>query len=341
MYSLTPSQAKSCVEICMKAHLVPFLISSPGMGKSSLVREIADEYGLKLIDCRLSSMEPTDLVGLPWIQDGKARFNPYEMFPIKETPIPKGYEGFLLFLDEFNSASRAVQAAAYRVILDREIGQHKLHSHCFVVAAGNKTSDNAITNPLSTAMLSRVIHLHMDISFEDWRDNFAIPQKIDERVISYLSAFPDKLMQFDPDREDETFACPRTWDFVSQLIQASGGKVNNELIPLLSGAITEEHAVAFVQFCKVYKDLISIEDIEKNPLIPPPKDHATLWATIIHLINRTTVKNLDSVLKFIDQVPASFKIVYVRSIKKLYADIVMKPEFIKFVQNIGDYCFGD
>lgn len=341
MFNLSPSQAKACVETCMKARLVPFLVSSPGMGKSSIVKEIADEYSLKLIDCRLSSMEPTDLQGLPWIQNGKAQFNPYSFFPLENSPIPEGYSGWLLFLDEFNSASRATQAAAYRVVLDREIGQHRLHSHCFVVAAGNKTSDNAITNPLSTAMLSRIIHLNMDVNFEDWRDNFAIPQHIDERVIAYLSMYPDKLMVFDPDKEDQTFACPRTWHFVSDLIKASGNQVDNSMIPLLGGAITVEHATTFVQFCNVYKELISIDQIVKDPSIEPPIATAVLWATIIHLINRTDTTNFDKVIKFIEKVPSTFQIVYVRSIKKLLPELMMKPEFIKFVQNIGDYCFGE
>ena len=109
---LNPSKVKECVETCLKARLVPFIQGSPGVGKSEIVKQIADEYGLKLIDCRLSTMEPVDLNGIPWIQEGKAKFNPYDIFPLESTPIPQGYQGFLLFLDEFNSASRATQAAA-------------------------------------------------------------------------------------------------------------------------------------------------------------------------------------------------------------------------------------
>ena len=325
----------------MQARLVPFIQGSPGIAKSAIVKEIANEYGLKLIDCRLSAMEPTDLMGLPWIQDGHAQFNPYSFFPLENTPIPEGYSGWLLFLDEMNSASKATQAAAYRVVLDREIGMHKLHSHCFVVAAGNKLTDNAIVNQLSTAMISRVIHLNMDVNFEDWRDNFAIPQRIDERVIAYLSMYPTKLMEFDPDREDQTFPSPRTWHFVSKLIQANNNKVDEASIPLLAGAITLEHASAFVQFCKVYKDLLSIDTILKNPDVDPPADLATLWATVIHLINKTDVQNFPKLVKFIDKLPATFQIVYLRSLKKLQKDLLMLPEFTACAQKLGDFCFGD
>lgn len=334
-----PCTIKKAVELCMKAQLVPFIVSSPGMGKSSIVKELAEEFGLKLIDCRLSSLEPTDLQGLPWIQNGKASFNPFEIFPLESTPIPKGCEGFLLFLDEFNSASRAVQAAAYRIILDREVGQYKLHPRCFVVAAGNKTTDNAITNHLSTAMLSRIIHLHMDVSFEDWRDNFAIPHRIDERVVAYLSAFPEKLMQFDPEKEDETFACPRTWEFVSKLLKANKGKIDSDILPVLAGAVTLEHASAFIQFCNVYKKLITVDQIMKNPDLLPPVDNETLWALTLYLVNKTTEKNFVPIFKFMEKFPTTYQIVYIRSIKKLYGSISTSPEFINFVQHIGTLCY--
>ena len=120
---------------------------------------------MKVIDVRLSSLEPTDLQGLPWFNNGKAQFQPFDLFPLEDTPIPQGYQGFLLFLDEFNSASRAVQAAAYKVVLDRMIGNHKLHDKCFIICAGNKTSDNAITTRLSTAMLSRLVHINLEVDF--------------------------------------------------------------------------------------------------------------------------------------------------------------------------------
>jgi MoxR-like ATPase len=341
VYSFPPSKVKACVETCMQARLVPFIQGSPGVGKSAIVKEIANEYGLKLIDCRLSSMEPTDLQGLPWIQDGKARFNPYDFFPIEGTPIPEGYSGWLLFLDEMNSASRQTQAAAYRVVLDREIGQHKLHSHCFVVAAGNRLDDNAIVNPLSTAMISRVIHFSMEVDFEDWRDHYALKHGVDERVIAYLSMYPEKLMEFDPERDDQTFPSPRTWDFVSRLIKASGRAPDEDMIPLLAGAVTFEQASAFVQFCKVSKNLVTIEALKKNPDLAVPKQQAAIWATVIHLINRTTKDNFSMLSKFINKLPTTFKIVYFRSLKEVKMELLQNPDFMKSVASLGDYCFGD
>lgn len=106
------SQAISMLTQFIKAKLVPMLVGSPGSGKSQIVHQIAKEYNLKVIDLRLSQCDPTDCMGFPQISDGKADYVPMKTFPIEGDVIPKGYSGWLLFLDEFNSASPAVQAAA-------------------------------------------------------------------------------------------------------------------------------------------------------------------------------------------------------------------------------------
>ena len=111
-FKCTPRQVRTfAVEILM-AGLVPFIRSSPGMGKSAIVKSIAEEYGMELLDIRLSTCAPEDLTGLPMFEDGIAKFQPFDMFPLTSTPLPEGKNGWIIFLDEFNSASKAVQAAA-------------------------------------------------------------------------------------------------------------------------------------------------------------------------------------------------------------------------------------
>lgn len=106
------SQATRMITSCIKSKLVPMLTGSPGCGKSQIVHQIAEEYNLKVIDLRLSQCDPTDLLGFPTIQGNKSGYVPMNTFPVEGDAIPDGYSGWLLFFDEFNSASNAVQAAA-------------------------------------------------------------------------------------------------------------------------------------------------------------------------------------------------------------------------------------
>ena len=96
----------------IRAKLVPLVKGSPGVGKSDIIHKIAADFGLKVIDLRLAQCDPTDMLGFPQIQGSKAGYVPMETFPIESDEIPKGYNGWLLFLDELTSAPKSIQAAA-------------------------------------------------------------------------------------------------------------------------------------------------------------------------------------------------------------------------------------
>ena len=114
-FSCNTRQTKAYIEHCLNNDLVPFIQSSPGCGKSALVRQIADEAGFELIDYRLATADPTDIQGLPhfeheiyeYVENGEikthersvAKFVPFNFFPIEDTKLPKGKKGWLLFLN--------------------------------------------------------------------------------------------------------------------------------------------------------------------------------------------------------------------------------------------------
>lgn len=204
---LTPKGVYEAVVDILKAGLVPNLQSSPGMGKSDIIRSIAKAFKLKLIDFRLSQADPTDLAGIPTIKDNRTAYMPPADFPLKGDPIPDGYNGWLLFLDEINSAPLAVQAASYKLILDKAVGQHPLHESVAIVAAGNLATDKAIVNRMGTAMQSRMIHLEMKADRDSWLE-WALDNGIDYRIRAFIKFKDTLLHKFDPNHSDKTFPCP-------------------------------------------------------------------------------------------------------------------------------------
>lgn len=312
IFKCRPSQVKEYVIRCLSAGLVPFIQGSPGIGKSAIIHKIADEFNLQVIDVRLSQCDPVDLQGLPHFDNaGNANFVPFDTFPIENRPLPLGKDGWLLFLDEFNSASKAVQAAAYKLVLDRMVGQHKLHNNCLIVTAGNLATDRAIVNQLSTAMQSRLVHIEMEVNKDDWIMDVAIPYKYDERIVAYISAYPDELMNFQPDHQDKTFACPRTWQFVNALIKERDVADND--IPLLGGAIGTGVAAKFVQFTKVYKTIDSIHKVIKDPMNATiPQRNDLKWAMISHLTQNVDEKNIGKVIQYVMRFEMPFQTLFFR-----------------------------
>lgn len=324
----TPRQARKFIEQILEARLVPFLQSSPGLGKSAIHRGIAKDYRSWLIDHRLSSSEPTDLsgFGMKNAQGTKATYLPFDIFPTEHDELPEGYGSFLLFLDEFNSAPRSVQAAAYKLILDRMVGQHKLHPQVFISCAGNLASDRAITNPLSTAMQSRVIHLEMKEDFNEWLEDVALPENYDSRIIAFLSQYPGKLMDFRPDHQERTFCSPRTWEFTNKLIKDR--ELEDDSAILLTGTITSGVALEFVQFTKVYQELIPVSEIRKDPkTCRLPRDQNLMWAVMTHMMENVTEESLKDLSTYASRFDIPFRILFYRSLMVRHPGLRGHPSF--------------
>lgn len=321
-YRCTPREVAKYVEDIARAGLVSFVKSSPGMGKSAIMKMVAEKLNLTLIDHRLSTSAPEDMTGLPQFVDGYASFAPFrELFPLENTPVPKGRDGWMVFLDELTSAPRTVMAASYKLLLDRKIGQHNLHDQVILTSAGNKLTDNAIVNKMGTALESRVVHLEMEISFKEWLEDVALKENYDERIIGFLSMHNSYLMTFDPNHEDSTFCCPRTWEFVNRLLTIT--KINPKTsIPLLAGTISSGVAAAFVQYCAISHQMIRYEDVLAGPLTCRlPEDIPLKWATITHLMNAVGDSRIDDVCSYISRFTPDFQALFYRAL------LVRKPDF--------------
>jgi len=311
------NQAQKAIPTILKAKLVPMLHGSPAVGKSSIVLQVAEEFGLKVIDLRLSQCDPTDLMGFPDIdrkaQRPKAGYVPMETFPIEGDPIPEGHNGWLLFLDEFNSAPPAVQAAAYKIVLDRMVGVHRLHKNVAIVCAGNLETDGAIVTPMSTALQSRLVHLEIEICPKAWTD-WANEKGFDPLITSYIEFRPDNLYTFSPEHSDHTYASPRTWEFVNKLMKVLP-KVDRDSLPLLAGAVGEGVAREFVEFCRIQDGLPKISDIVSAPNIHRvPEEPSVVHALVGAIAAQATKDNLDSLITYVKRLPVEMQVVCLRNL---------------------------
>lgn len=304
-------QAMSLIAACIKARLVPMVAGSPGIGKSNIAYQLADEYKLKVIDMRLSQCDPTDLLGFPSVVGKKAGYVPMETFPIEGDPIPEGYNGWLLFLDEFNSASTAVQAAAYKLVLDRMVGLLHLHKNVAIVCAGNLETDGAIVQPMSTALQSRLVHFELVVDSEEWCD-WAMINGIDHRCTDYIKFKPGNLYTFQPDHTDKTYACPRTWEFANRILKnVEPGDV--DLLPLLSGTLSEGVAREFITFMKIYDSLPKMSDIQDKPeTVRVPDEPSILFALTGSISHNLKEGTADQLMKYVSRLPAEFQVVTLR-----------------------------
>jgi len=326
---ITMASAEALTMNILNARLVPSLISSPGIGKSALAKSIAAKHNMKLIDIRLSQMDPSDLNGFPFLQralnqDGteapaKAGYVPMDIFPIETDSLPLDANGnvmagWLVLLDEFNSAPLSVQAAAYKVILDRMVGMYKMHPKCHVISAGNLSTDKAIVNRVGTAMQSRLIWLEIKVCVKAWK-KWADNNNIDHRIKSFINFKPDAIHKFDPNHNEHTFPCPRTWEFLSKIVSLlPGTEIPIDKLPLLAGTIGEGMGREFWAFTKVYKKIPTIQQIIDHPMAVSLSRDPSLQHAMAGLIaHHMSLDNVADLMKFVNRLEIDFQGIVLRA----------------------------
>jgi hypothetical protein len=320
----------------LRAQLVPMLHGSPAIGKSAIMALVAKTLNLFLIDARFAGFDPTDLTGFPAIDHaaGISRYYPMETFPLDDWKIPEGYSGWLVFCDELTSAPPAVQVASYKLFLDRQVGQRKLHPQVYLAGAGNLESDGAVVNPMSTALISRLGHIVVTQDFEffmTWAEKGGLPPL----MCSWLRYMPDSFYTFNPEEPDQPYASPRTLDFVGQYLAVVGGDPRKHLVPM-AGFINLKPAQDLITFTNVWAKLPKKAEVLANPKTaecPGYDNPGALHAICGAVGDWLAVDNVKDLMPYIERIEPDFQAVTLRNAVRRKPDLMSTPEIQKWIQS--------
>lgn len=256
--TVTAKTAKKSIRHAMLKKRPIFLWGPPGIGKSDIVHQIGDDLNAHVIDVRLSLWEPTDIKGIPYFDSNDSKMVWAPPVELPDAAFAAQHENIILFLDEMNSAAPSVQAAAYQLILNRKVGTYTLPDNVFIVAAGNREADKGVTYRMPAPLANRFIHLEMRSDFDSWFD-WATQNRVHKDVVGFLTFSKKDLYDFDPKSASRSFATPRSWSFVSELLEDDLD--DGTTTDLVAGAIGEGLAVKFMAHRKVASSMPDPTDI--------------------------------------------------------------------------------
>ena len=257
--TVSPNKAKNALRHAMQKKRPVFLWGPPGIGKSDIVEQITASFSNShLIDIRLSLWDPTDIKGIPYFDSNNVKMAWGAPSELPDEKMAAQYDNIVLFLDEMNSAAPAVQAAAYQLILNRRVGTYKLPDNVIIVAAGNRESDKGVTYRMPAPLANRFVHLELAVNFDDWFE-WSVNNNIHKDVVGYLTFAKKDLYDFDPKSASRSFATPRSWSFVSELIEDDIDEATTT--DLVAGTVGEGLAVKFMAHRKVASSMPNPTDI--------------------------------------------------------------------------------
>jgi len=314
----------------VKQKVPTFVWGAPGIGKSSIVKQIAKEMSVEFIDLRLALMDPTDLKGIPFY-DKKS----HTALWAPPAFLPKTGEG-ILFLDELNSAPPAVQSSAYQLILERRVGEYVLPDGWAIVAAGNREGDRGVTYRMPAPLANRFVHFELEVDVNDWRD-WAYKNGLNEMIIAYISYKNEHLFTFDAKSSTKSFATPRSWEYVGEILKSK--MKESLLLDAISGAVGKEEGVGFLSFSKVLYKLPNINDILLGKCSEHTQELDVLYALSSGLVSaylkKEDEKHLDNLLMYTLDMKSEFAVMVVQDLQRRGVNMQNSKFFKKWVQKFA------
>lgn len=324
---MKPSKLKQAIRRSIRARRPLMMWGPPGVGKSSLLKAIGAEDNLQVNDLRLSLLDPVDLRGFPFRDGGTMRWAPADLLP--QDPDSRG----ILFLDEINAAPPATQAAAYQLVLDRQIGTYRLPDGWTIIAAGNRESDAGVTYTMPAPLANRFIHEDFDVDFDDWV-KWAQDKQLRVEVLNFIRFRPELLNKFDPD--SRSFPTPRSWEFVSDIL-ADGDEDPEVEMGLIGGSVGKGACAEFKAFLKIFRDLPNPDLVLMNPKAAKvPTDPATLYALCGALSVRANEGNFERFMEYAERVKPEFQVLMVRDAVTRSRNLADTKEFTDWAIKNGD-----
>lgn len=321
---MKPSELKASLKYAYDERLPVFVWGAPGIGKSDVVRQVATDLGIELIDKRLSQSDPTEMKGFPWAdqKSGTMKFFRDDQLPTKGKGI--------LFLDELNNAPQAVQAPAYQLILDRRLGSYELPPGWTVVAAGNRAQDRAITHAMSSALKNRFTHLDMEPDLEDWMQ-WAMAHDISHLTRGYLRWRQANFCVDKITPEMRAFPTPRAWVKVDRIMNnpSLSEAICHELI---KGTVGEGVGLEYFGYARTEASLPDFDEILAKPTtVKVPTEPSVQYAVMARMEDITSAKNVDKIMAFATRLPQEFTAMLVKSFCTRDPKLTETPTIVKWL----------
>lgn len=351
---LPPREIAKHLMICLMASppIPVLLLGPPGLGKSALVRAVTEMIKRMLRVTRTYYYNPVDWRGAPIgdLQARVTRYLPPDFLLLDE--LVKDCPPMVWFFDDCNVAPASVQAVLYEVILERTVCGKRISDNVAFVAAGNRAEDRALTHEMSSALSTRFIRLTMRPDLDDWLA-WADSGGVAPELKMFMKAQGTKHL-YDLDPSTNSWRTPRTWEYVSHLIEA-GAPVTRSSIPLYAGAVGAGGASEFVAYWEVYRDLPDANKIvldgnfsEKAPDREHPDRLYAFSAMLAAAVGRAPEdRRLQAARNHISYVSTRFpgrefsihaykEMTRTRGYKQVHEPFIMSKEFIKFAQDVKE-----
>ena len=282
-------QAKQQIEYAVKAYLtldefgqpvIPvasqrpiFLLGAPGIGKTAIMEQIAQELGVGLVAYSMTHHTRQSALGLPFIVKKNYDGQDYEVSEYTMSEIiasihdcieRSGIRQGILFLDEINCVSETLAPSMLQFLQFKTFGRHRVPEGWVVVTAGNPPEYNNSVREFDIVTWDRLKRIDVEADYDAWKP-YALSRRVHPAVTSYLEIRKGDFYRIESTVEGKRFVTARGWVDLSdmlKLFEQNGFPVDEPLIRqyLQNDRIAKSFAAYYDLFSK-YRSDYQVEEI--------------------------------------------------------------------------------
>ena len=339
MQTVTATDLKQEIRDNMRIGLNTMIWGGPGIGKSEIPQQVANELNIPLLDFRANLFDPVDVRGIPYTRDDLSvasgamkitSWAPPDIFPSEETHGPRG----LFMIDELPTAPPATQNAFLQLLLTRQVGNYKMPDGWSCLAAGNRLTDGASVYQMPSPVRNRLMHYELEPSLDAWCE-WALKNEVNTTLVSFMRYRPNLLYSFKAD--EYAFPTPRSWSFVDKRLRLTKNMDDSRLFFGIAGAVGTGPAGEFLAFAKIADKLPDIDNLIANPSsYMPSEDPAVLYALTGAVASRAKESTLENIMKLGKKIPTEFQVVLVKSILAIDKALFNQPTIQSWISDNSD-----
>ena len=354
------SEVLNTVKLIIASRDVPLIIGESGIGKTSLIREIADSNGSYLVTIDANLLKEGEIGGLPVVENGITVYAPHNKLANLKRILEKDQtKRAILFIDELNRCDHAVCQELMNLILNREINGYELDDRVDVVAAMNPAnkndgfeySEHEVVD-MDPAQQDRVVWVELDSAIKEWiKWGMSEKGNIHESIIEVLSTFPQYL--HDPCSRENIKPTPRSWERISKAykVYIRDGYSIDTFLNVVKGNVGVNIANDFGNFLMhLNKPMIRVEEIFENEVLGfdikdrlSKENHSRLYIlaknSLKFIEENNSKRNINLFSQMLNVYPKDLRLGIMKEIRKeykdtIYEDILDNDEFLNTFFNI-------
>lgn len=244
-----------------------FLMGPPGIGKTAIMEQIAQELGVGLVSYSMTHHTRQSALGLPFIVKKNYEGKEYDISEytmseiiasvydcIEETGLKEG----ILFLDEINCVSETLAPAMLQFLQYKTFGRHKVPSGWIVVTAGNPPEFNNSVREFDIVTWDRLKRIDVDANYDVWKE-YAYKANVHPAITTYLDIKKSNFYKIESTVDGKSFVTARGWCDLSEMMklyEQHGFEINEQLVKqyLQNNKIAKDFAIYYDLFNKYKAD---------------------------------------------------------------------------------------